>query len=146
MTDEQRQSQDESKLVKAIKNHINQDIKTNKELNGIDFSIFLSGVINSCTGQKIYTRGDEKEDNSFAFQLICGLNYVAGQLSKEYNKTIEFIQSAKTPAGVMNISDREKLEELDKYAEQLQGSGQDRKVNIEAIRHLTHYYKGGGGI
>ena len=152
MKNEQRQPQDEGKLVKLIKDHINQDIEMNKKVNGIDFSTFLSAIITSCTGKKIFIGRKvietKEEDNFFSLQLNLGLNYIAEQLSNEYNKMIQFMQSEKIPAGVMHISDRDKLEELDNYARQLYTrqlprSEQDREINSKAIRYLTHFIKYG---
>jgi hypothetical protein len=125
-----------SELKNYAIEHIERDLKINRDLNGVDFSQFLSEYVTICTGHQ-YLRPLERDSlrESILFRMMAtqeGLRELLG-------KPVHLHESSKAGLAITQISELDELDKLDQYASELAANikSEDYEINNSASRCFT---------
>ena len=124
--------------VDYVVEHIEEDLQTNRALNGVDFSEFLGIYLTVCTGKRLYPLSGETPE-TLQQLAIFGLGRASEGLERELGKPVMFFESVKAGIAISQMSDTDEIDRVDEYASGLQKNAQKevRDTNHRAMKYFS---------
>jgi hypothetical protein len=105
----------DKELADYVIDHIERDIELNKRRHNVDFTYFLSNVIDLSVNEIYWMK---------TFRTIqAALLYTTCKLSETTGKNYIFLESAKAGMAISRIKDQEQLNRLEEYANKKETEG-----------------------
>jgi hypothetical protein len=117
--------------------HVESDLRTNRALNGVDFSQFLAVYLTVFTGKRLFPEHGATPE--FLQELaISGLGNVISNLEKKLGKPVKLSESVKAGIAISQMSDHEEIDRVDRYAASLDINAPEtfQEINSLAMRYF----------